>query len=231
MDELRVVPTTEQPETFEAWLEDGVRIAQRRSRNNYELGDWWIRGEHKHGARLAMTERPDWPGERGKTCMNKATVCRRFPPTSRYRELSYSHLACVTALLDREANSLLDWAMKPMKDGKRPRTVMALRAERERREEAQLRRQEARDRRHRVGLIPVVKGEAGPVVPIRLAAPYETRNLGPLVPPYELPPRTAAEFDAQLDQLVDRFAGDLSMDELADRLAAKGEALRRKQAS
>ena len=115
-----------QPDTREAWLAEGERLAQRQSRTLFEIGDWWLRGANRYGARKEMTEALDWEGPSFEVCMNCASVCRRFPTTSRRHEVSFSHYACVTALEDREANALLDWAVRPKKASKRPRTVAEL---------------------------------------------------------------------------------------------------------
>jgi hypothetical protein len=205
-------------------------------------------GEDRYAARKEMTERPDWRGPGYQTCMNAAVVARRFPKTSRYREggtsagLTYSHLASVTAMSDVDADALLDWALQPVADGKRPRTVLALRQERERR--AELGRQA--ELRRVIGEIqglsqlqptqPLVMSRAfepsnGPHASAMTTDAAETAPLGVLgtryVPRDLTDTEMLAVFSQKLRFLVRHYAAELPPANLADLLTEEAEALRR----
>ena len=49
----------------------------------WAVGDWWAFGEHRYGERAAIVKSAEWEGPAFQTCVDAATVCRRFESTSR----------------------------------------------------------------------------------------------------------------------------------------------------
>ncbi len=75
------------------------------------IGDWWAYGKHRYGDRAAIVQAQDWTGPSYQVCMYAASVCRRFPTTSRRREvLTFNHHAEVAALPHDQAEALLERA-------------------------------------------------------------------------------------------------------------------------
>ena len=68
------------------WREAGASLAKVEGAMNWWLGDWWAFGEHGYGDRKALVESDEWEGPAFQTCMDSATVCKRFE-TSRRREV------------------------------------------------------------------------------------------------------------------------------------------------
>jgi hypothetical protein len=244
-DHLRLVTDEQQqPDTLAAWQEEGRLLARRLGKNMFDIGDWWLRGA-PYGARQEMTQQPDWQGPSFQTCMNCASVCRRFPPTSRRREvLSFGHLEAVAALNDQEANALLDWAEEPAKAGKRPHSVRELREKREHRRVAELneqlaRRGEAAASRRALSDDPDFRSAFSAV---QLGVPVKTTyfpavppvSVGPVrehaFPTFKVTPRTSDDFRRHLRALVQQH-DDVPTAELADVLEAEAAALRQRKAN
>jgi hypothetical protein len=70
----------------EEWIEAGIVLARIDAGMMWWVGDYWIYGEKKYGARKAIVDDPNWQGPSFQTCANAASVCRAFE-TSRRREV------------------------------------------------------------------------------------------------------------------------------------------------
>lgn len=94
--------------TESEWLEMGEKLSLVERGHSWWIGDWWVFGESRYGARRALTDSPDWKGPKFQTCMNAASVCRAFETSRRREVLSFKHHALVAPLSTREAEDLLD---------------------------------------------------------------------------------------------------------------------------
>src|SRR4051794_20519265 len=77
--------------SFEDWRDIGRQIGRASSRLQWQIGDWWIYGEHRYGERRALIEADIWDGPAFQTCMNWASVCRAFPTSRRREVLTFGH--------------------------------------------------------------------------------------------------------------------------------------------
>ena len=91
------------------------------------LGDWWAYGEHAYGERANAVKSDDWEGPAFGTCMNAATVCRKFEASRRREVLSFNIHVEAAALPIEWQDKILDWATSG--DDGRPRTIRAIRDE------------------------------------------------------------------------------------------------------
>ena len=114
------------------WQAVGNSISRLRSRAAWWLGDWWAYGAAHYGERQAAINDTDWIGPDFQTCMNYASVCRRFPTSRRREVLSFAHHAEVSGLDKIAADRLLDWAEETLPTTGKPRSVRDLREERQR---------------------------------------------------------------------------------------------------
>ncbi len=51
--------------------------------------DWWASGEHRYGERAATVKSEEWDGPAFGTCMNAASVCRKFETSRRHEVVSF----------------------------------------------------------------------------------------------------------------------------------------------
>jgi hypothetical protein len=105
-------------ETFEEWARRGSQIGARRSRIQWEIGDWWIAGEHFDNRRYEV---PSNFGVNYRTCENYAVTARAFSGSRRRETLSFGHHAEVASLPPEEADKLLDWCEENAEANGRPR--------------------------------------------------------------------------------------------------------------
>jgi hypothetical protein len=110
----------------EAWEAIGDAADALNQLTKWCKGDWWINGEHRHGARRALFENGRWSGLTYDSCCNAGTVCRAFEIPRRREKLTFSHHAEVASLPRDQQDQLLDWCI--LKDGKR-RSTRELREE------------------------------------------------------------------------------------------------------
>jgi hypothetical protein len=120
----------------EAWLTVGRTLSRLESSAQWAIGDWWAFGAATFGERSALIEPEAWQGPAFQTCMNYGSVARAFKTSRRREVLSFSHHAEVAGRLlsEGEVDALLDWAEEAIAESGRPRSVRALREERQRRE-------------------------------------------------------------------------------------------------
>jgi hypothetical protein len=111
---------------LKTWQEIGHKLALAERSVAWWIGDWWICGDHRYGARARQCE--SWDLLRLETCMNYGSVCRAFPPSRRREALSFSHHAAVASLPAADADRLLDRCEKEGKKLGRPLPVTWLRA-------------------------------------------------------------------------------------------------------
>jgi len=104
------------------WCEIGTNLGCFERAVAWWVGDWWVFGEHRYGARRELTEQPGWQGPAYQTCANAATVCRAFEFSRRRETLSFSHHEAVAALTPVEQDRLLDeaerkgWSRQQLRD-------------------------------------------------------------------------------------------------------------------
>src|SRR5262249_19222424 len=115
--------------SFEKLLEVGEQLTRLETATSWAIGDWWIKINRSYGARVKLVNRVDWRGPSFESCMNAASVCRKFTPSRRREVLSFSHHreVCGHLLTEAEADSWLDWCQEPLATGGKCRSVAALR--------------------------------------------------------------------------------------------------------
>jgi hypothetical protein len=118
------------------WLDIGRGLHRAEQNIQWLIGDWWNYG-HVYGHRKAVVDADDWDGPDCQTCRNAGWVARAFEPSRRRDSLGFSHHAEVASLPPAEAEELLNWCEEPIIETGKPRTVRELRAERQRRDEAE----------------------------------------------------------------------------------------------
>ncbi len=91
----------------EDWLALGRRLAARRGRDNWALGDWACHGDRRYGD---LTEAAGEIGIAYKTLRNLAHVARKLQMSRRRDNLSWSHHGAVADIDPAEADRLLDRA-------------------------------------------------------------------------------------------------------------------------
>lgn len=96
--------------TPQKWAEVGAKLKRQDGAVQWWFGDWWAFGEHKYGARQAMTQAPDWRGPAFQTCAQAARVCRAFATCRRRQVLTFKHHREVVGLPLEQADALLNWA-------------------------------------------------------------------------------------------------------------------------
>lgn len=124
--------------TDDQWAEIGRVIIGIRSATRWWLGDWWAGGEHRYGDRGALVASDAWDGPGLQACMDAASVARAFTTSRRREVLSFGHHREVASLPPDQADAFLDWAEESAANGDRPRSIRALRAERDRRSQRSL---------------------------------------------------------------------------------------------
>jgi hypothetical protein len=111
-----LTPTSyELPEgiTAEQWLDVGRALGRARGSLMWWIGDWWAYGEHAYGDRANAVKSEDWEGPAFGSCVNAATVCRRFETTSRDVVVSFrAHQAIAPVGDDEWRLKVLAWAAK-----------------------------------------------------------------------------------------------------------------------
>jgi hypothetical protein len=120
------------PETlgFKEWRAVGSTLDVLIKALLWAAGDWCAFGEHRYGSRKALTDAADWQGPSLRSCMDAASVCRKFSTSRRREALSFSHHSEVAALPPALADELLAWYEKALLAGKRlGRSTRELRAE------------------------------------------------------------------------------------------------------
>jgi hypothetical protein len=130
MRNFSVVPAAALPGdlSFEQWVERGEELGRAEGQLQWAIGDWWAYGEHRYGRRKEIVDSADWRGPAYTTCMDCASVARKFETSRRREALTFSHHREVAHLLPTEADASLDWCEEPLRGGgKRPRSVRDLR--------------------------------------------------------------------------------------------------------
>ena len=51
------------------WTRAGAMLARVEGAMMWWIGDWWVFGEHRYGARKELVEDEDWAGPSFQTCM------------------------------------------------------------------------------------------------------------------------------------------------------------------
>jgi hypothetical protein len=115
------------------WEEIGRNLGDVETAYQWMVGDWWIFGEQKYGARRHIVESPTWTGPAYGTCINCGTVCRAFKRPFRHGLLTFAHhqqIVPVRVSKPKLADEILDWCEEPLKKGKKkPRSVAKMKAE------------------------------------------------------------------------------------------------------
>jgi hypothetical protein len=103
------------------WLEVGLALGRVRGVLMWAIGDWWAFGEHRYGERTAVVQSEEWEGPAFGTCVNAATVCRRFKTPSRDGVVSFRFHQAIAPIEDEQWRlEALAWAVN-----KKP-TILAL---------------------------------------------------------------------------------------------------------
>jgi hypothetical protein len=79
------------------WRKAGVILGGLDRTLTWAIGDWWQFG-HRYGDRKAIVTAKDWQGVSYESCMNAASVARKFPTSRRREVLSFDHHAAVASL-------------------------------------------------------------------------------------------------------------------------------------
>jgi hypothetical protein len=96
---------------IEQWQEIGLALGRARGGLMWAVGDWWAFGEHRYGERAAVVKSDDWDGPAFGTCVNAATVCRRFETPSRDGVVSFRAHQAIAPIDDDEWRlKILAWA-------------------------------------------------------------------------------------------------------------------------
>jgi hypothetical protein len=111
--------------TADQWLEVGRALGRARSAVMWWVGDWWARGEHQYGDRVAIVKSDDWEGPAFQTSMDAAWVCRKFETSRRREALPFSSHKEIAALPDEWQDEVLTWA--EIGDDGAPRTRQQIR--------------------------------------------------------------------------------------------------------
>ena len=119
--------------TLEDWAVVGRALGRQQHALQWRIGDWWNHPGHAYGARLALVSEDDWTGPAYSTCTNTASVCDKFETSRRRELLTFSHHTEVAHLPPHFADALLDWSEESVEITGKPRSVRALRQEKNRR--------------------------------------------------------------------------------------------------
>jgi len=104
------------------WLDVGLALGRVKGVLMWAVGDWWAFGEHRYGERAAIVKGEDWEGPKFGTCMNAASVCRRFETSRRHEALSFSMHQEIAPIENEDWRlETLAWAVN------RKPTILALR--------------------------------------------------------------------------------------------------------
>src|SRR3712207_3475069 len=76
---------------FEDWKAIGEQLDRAERTVMWAIGEWWLFGERRYGARKATVTSPDWKGPSYATCREAARVARAFPPEQRQAGLTFKH--------------------------------------------------------------------------------------------------------------------------------------------
>lgn len=94
---------------IEKWLKTGQRINEVISKKNWELGDWWLRGDRFGGeTRKQIVESSDWNGPSFNAMMNIGSTAKKFPKDDRWDALTFTHHQRAKALEKAEYTAILD---------------------------------------------------------------------------------------------------------------------------
>ena len=176
--------------SFEEWREVGMRLVREISKKHWELGDWWVYGEHRYGDRKALIESEAWTGPGFQACMDIAMVCRAFREVSRRREdLSFGHHRTVASLPAAVADRLLDWCEESIARTGRTHSIRELRAKVSEYWSEIVRR--AREQTPQPDLTPktimlTIVREEQPAVPIQVGVAHEHNPSAPRFPTLEI---------------------------------------------
>jgi hypothetical protein len=110
--------------TFEAWERQGWEFGKAKSRNQWDIAEWWIAGERFGDRRNSV---PDHFSIHPKTCEKYAIVARAIPPFRRRNELSFGHHQTVAHLPENEQDRLLDWCAEDVAATGHPKARWQLR--------------------------------------------------------------------------------------------------------
>jgi len=95
----------------EQWLDVGLALGRVKGVLMWAVGDWWAFGEHRYGERAAIVKGEDWEGPKFQTCMNAASVCRRFETSCRQEVVSFGFHQEIAAIDDDQWRlETLAWA-------------------------------------------------------------------------------------------------------------------------
>ena len=119
--------------TLEDWAVVGRALGRQQHALQWRIGDWWNHPGHAYGDRLALVTEDDWTGPAYSTCTNAASVCDKFESSRRRELLTFCHHAEVAHLPPHFADELLDWCEEPLAATGKPRSIRALREEKNRR--------------------------------------------------------------------------------------------------
>ena len=95
---------------FDEWVRVGDWFRRAESGMPWNVGDWWVFGEHEYGTRAAQAIDPEGT-DRLKTYTNYGRVARRFE-MSRRRDISWTHHEIVAALEPADQDRLLEDAIR-----------------------------------------------------------------------------------------------------------------------
>lgn len=100
------------------WLVAIEAVNRSHSSYMWQLGDLWAFGDRTYGNRKALTESPEWRGPAFQTCMDAASVAKKFETSRRREVLPFSHHREAASLPPDTADEMLDWAVNEGKSRK-----------------------------------------------------------------------------------------------------------------
>lgn len=107
--------------TEDEWLQVAQMLSKAEQSLMWWIGDWWRFGNEQYGCRKALVESDDWDGPTYETCMNAASVCKKFETSRRREALPFGTHQELCGLDDKEAEKMLDWCEETLVEtGKRP---------------------------------------------------------------------------------------------------------------
>jgi hypothetical protein len=92
--------------TFEAWQSEGERLCGEAKVLHWQIGDWWIAGNSRYGARAKAAAKGIF-GLEFQTLRNAGVVAQKFEMSRRRDALTFKHHAEVAALPPATADAFL----------------------------------------------------------------------------------------------------------------------------
>jgi hypothetical protein len=114
------------------WEKIGAKLGAFDTAYQWMVGDWWRHGEKKYGNKRALVECQDWSGPAYQTCRNCGWVAGTFEMSLRRDTLTFYHhhaIAPIQRVNPDFVSDIFAWCEEPIKDGKRPRSVPAMKRE------------------------------------------------------------------------------------------------------